>query len=129
MNSNEGNAVMNRVSYGVALKLILSGVLVGGLSACGGGGGGGSSDDVDLRAAYDRINQKCMTYSDVEKAVGRSPDEAPHSGRRNWYSGNQQLFVTFAERDPKPAVVNAVSWNEVPGSELVKGFEVECGDL
>jgi hypothetical protein len=103
--------------------------LAAGLTACGGEGGGDSSDDVDLRAAYDRINRSCMTYSDVEKAVGRSADEAPHSGRRNWVSGNQQLFVTFAERDPKPAVISGVTWNVVPGGELDKSFSIECGNV
>lgn len=104
-------------------------VLFAGLTACGGGGGGGGSDDVDLRAAYDRINQECMTYSDVEKAVGRPADEAPHSGQRNWYSGNQALYVGFAQRGAKPAVISGVTWNVVPGGELVKGFEIECGDV
>lgn len=109
-------------------RLALAAVLSASLAACG-GGGGDSSDAVDLRAAYDRVNRACMTYSDVEKAVGRPADEAPHSGQRNWFSGNQQLYVTFAQRDPKPAVVSGVAWNEVPGGELVKGFEIECGDV
>lgn len=123
MNSNEGNAVMNRVSYGVALKLILSGVLVGGLSACGGGGGGGNSDDVDLRAAYDRLNQECMTYADVDRAVGRSPDEVPHAYMRRWRSGNQTLTVNFALTRSGGYVPNSVAWDEVPGGELERGLD------
>lgn len=120
---------VKRSSPRTTVKLAMAGLLIAGISACGGGGGGDSSDDLDLRAAYDRINRSCMTYSDVEKAVGRPADEAPDSGRRNWASGNQQLFVTFAERDPKPAVISGVTWNVVPGGELDKNFSIECGTV
>lgn len=120
---------MKRSTPRTTVKLAMAGLLIAGMSACGGGGGGDSSDEVDLRAAYDRINCACMTYSDVEKAVGRSADEAPHSGRRTWVSGNQQLFVTFAEREQRPAVISGVTWNVVPGGELDKSFSIECGDV
>lgn len=40
----------------VKVRLALAAVLSASLAACGGGGGGDGSDDVDLRAAYDRIN-------------------------------------------------------------------------
>lgn len=108
-----------------ALVVVLSAVL----GACGGGSGGDSSDDVDLRASYDRINQECMTYSDVERAVGRAADEAPDRGRRNWTSGNQRLYVTFAEIGSNSAVISGVTWDEVPGGELVKSFPIECGGV
>lgn len=123
MKSNEGNAVMNRVIYGVALKLTLSGVLAASLSACGGGSGGDSSDDVDLRAAYDRLNQNCMTYADVDRAVGRSPDEVPHAFLRRWRSGNQTLTATFVVLRSGEYVSNGIDWDEVPGGELERNFD------
>jgi hypothetical protein len=106
-------------------------VLAAGLTACGGGGGGDSSDDVDLRAAYDRINRDCMTIAEVERAVGRSADETPSNSRRRWVSGNQSLSVTFAQLNSitfnsGTFVANGATWDIVPGGELEKGFQLNC---
>jgi len=103
--------------------LALAAVLSASLAACGGGGGGDGSDDVDLRAAYDRINQNCMTYADVDRAVGRSPDEVPHAFLRRWRSGNQTLTATFAVLSSGGYVSNGVDWDEVPGGELERNFD------
>lgn len=121
-----GQRKSGRVKRGIArtkVKLALAGLLIAGLSACGGGGGGDSSDDVDLRAAYDRINRNCMTHADVEKAVGVSPSSSPNSGRRNWTAGNQRLDVTFARLDNGVYVSNGVQWRIIAGEELEKGFD------
>jgi hypothetical protein len=102
----------------------LAAVLTAGLAACGGGGGG--SDDVDLRAAYDRINRACMTISDVEKAVGVPPTSAPNDGNRIWTSGDQRLQVQFTPLDSL-IVAGAVTWDLIPGQQLTKGFGIqEC---
>lgn len=110
-------------------RLALAAVLSASLAACGGGGGGDSSDDGDLRAAYDRINRDCMTYADVERAVGRQADEAPTAGRRRWNSGDENLTVIFAQLRSGTYVASSTNWDVVPGGELEKGFGIECGGL
>lgn len=104
-------------------RLALAAVLSASLAACGGGGGGDGSDGVDLRAAYDRLNQDCMTYADVDRVVGRSPDEVPHAYMRRWRSGNQTLTVNFALTRSGGYVPNSVVWDQVPGGELERGFD------
>ncbi len=111
------------------LRMGAGGVLAVGLAACGGGGGDGDSGDVDLRAAYDRINRNCMTYADVDNAIGRSADETPTASRRRWVSGNQNLTVLFTELNSGTYVVGVAIWNIVPGGELEKRFQFECGAL
>jgi hypothetical protein len=126
MVSKSNTSLMKKGDRRITLRLALAAVLTAGLAACGGGGGG--SDDVDLRAAYDRINRDCMTYTDVEKAVGRTADEAPNAGRRNWRSGNQQLFVTFGPGNSASGTFYAgtVTWNLIGSQELVRDFFGEC---
>lgn len=119
---------VKRSSPRATMKVAMAGLLIAGLSACGGGGGGDSSDDVDLRAAYDRINRTCMTFADVDAAVGRPADEVPNSGLKRWESGNQRLTVTFAELRSGVSVSNGVTWNEVPGRELSKDFSPNVCD-
>lgn len=114
---------MKRSIPRTTVKLAMAGLLIAGMSACGGGGGGDSSDDVDLRAAYDRINRSCMTFADVDKAIGRPADDVPSAGRKRWESGNQRLSVTFAVLSSGLSVSNGVTWTELPGRELSKDFD------
>lgn len=114
---------------GRGLKRLIVGAAVAlTLAACGGGGGGGSGDG-DLRAAYDRINRACMTYSDIDQAVGSPANEMPSAGRRRWTAGNQDLTVIFAQLRSGTYVASSTTWNIVPGGELEKGFEIECGGI
>jgi hypothetical protein len=120
---------VKRSSPRTTVKVAMAGLLIAGLSACGGGGGGDSSDDVNLRAAYDRINRDCMTYSDIDRAVGRTADETPNAGRRRWVSGNENLTVLFTSLRSGTQVAGVAIWDIVPGGELEKAFGIECGDL
>ncbi len=120
MVSKSNTSLMKKGDRRITLRLALAAVLTAGLAACGGGGGG--SDDVDLRAAYDRINRTCMTHSDVVNAVGVEPSSAPNNENRIWRSGDQRLFVTFAVVDSGVFVINGAQWVLLPANELEKGF-------
>lgn len=117
---------VKRSSPRTTVKVAMAGLLIAGLSACGGGGGGDSSDDVDLRAAYDRINRDCMTYADVEKTVGRPADNSPHSETSHWVAGNERVTVYFVPLGSGKYVISSAFWRKTPGSELEKQFRIEC---
>lgn len=63
------------------------------LSACiGGGGGDSSSDDVDLLAAYEKI-EGCMDRNDLIRVVGMAPNDVDASNTMIWESGKYRLMV------------------------------------
>ncbi len=121
MVSKSNTSLMEKGALRTTLRLAWAAVLTAGLAACGGGGGG--SDDVDLRAAYDRINRDCMTIADVEKAVGVPPTSAPNDGNRIWTSGNQRLQVQFTKLDSL-IVAGVASWNLIPSQSIEKAFDI-----
>ena len=87
-----------------------------------GGGGGSESDDIDLRAAYDRIVAG-MSEKDVIRAVGREPNGVDIR-RYDWSDGNGQLLlVRFLSDDS--GIVSSVDWNKltVPTGSLNKRFD------
>ena len=106
----------------MVLRMGAGGVLTVGLVACGGGGGGSESDDIDLRAAYDRIVAG-MSEKDVIRAVGREPNGVDIR-RYDWSDGNGQLLlVRFLSDDS--GIVSSVDWNKltVPTGSLNKRFD------
>lgn len=63
------------------------------LSACIGGGGGDSSgDQVDLQAAYEKI-EGCMDRNDLIRVVGMAPNDVDASNTMIWESGKYRLMV------------------------------------
>ncbi len=122
MVSKSNTSLMEKGDRRITLRLALAAVLTAGLAACGGGGGG--SDDVDLRAAYDRINRACMTIAEVESAVGVPATDTPNDGNRIWTSGNQRLAVFFVPTDTTN-VAGVVKWDLIPGQQLEKRLEIQ----
>lgn len=95
------------------------------LAACGGGGGGDDSDEIDLRAAYDRVVEG-MTIAQVIRAVGRDPSEtSPVStgiGSMLWIDGKgQQLNVGIGDTS---RTTTWVVWTRLtsPATSLRKSF-------
>lgn len=75
-----GRSIANRRSRGVAVLVGYGLALV--LAGCGGGGGGPGEEDsgggsmnttIDLRAAYDRLNQCGLTIDEASAVVGARP--------------------------------------------------------
>ena len=62
------------------------------LSACIGGGGDSSSDDVDLLAAYEKI-EGCMDRNDLIRVVGMAPNDVDASNTMIWEAGKYRLMV------------------------------------
>ncbi|WP_374639155.1 hypothetical protein [Hydrogenophaga sp.] len=63
------------------------------LSACIGGGGGDSSGtEVDLPAAYEKI-QGCMDRNDLINIVGVAPNDVDASNTMIWEAGKYRLMV------------------------------------
>ena len=63
------------------------------LSACIGGGGGDSSGtEVDLAAAYEKI-QGCMDRNDLINIVGVAPNDVDASNTMIWEAGKYRLMV------------------------------------
>jgi hypothetical protein len=62
------------------------------LSACIGGGGDSSSDDVDLLAAYEKI-EGCMDRNDLIRVVGMAPNDVDASNTMIWETGKYRLMV------------------------------------
>jgi len=93
------------------------------VSGCLGGGGGGDSDDgVDLRAAYDRI-QEGMSHADVARAVGVQPSNPENKFTQYWNSGSQNMTVTFADWGEQGWLVGGVRWYQVGhAGDLTKTF-------
>lgn len=127
MSGQRKSGWVKRGSPRTTVKLAMAGLLIAGLSACGGGGGGDSSDDVDLRAAYDRIDRDCMTYVDVEKVIGRPADNSPNKETSHWESGNERITIYFVPLGSGKYVIGTAFWRKTPGRELEKQFRIECG--
>ena len=94
-------------SSGQWIRLILCTVLAAVASGCGGGSDplgisddGEGSSSVDLRAAYDRVNQCGLTVQQTRKIVGREEDSA--TVYWDWYeerfSEKGKLTVVFNNR-------------------------------
>lgn len=87
-----GNSVEKMTRRQMVAGSVLGGVTMV-LSACGGGGGGGSSsDEIDLVAAYERV-EACMTYDQVVEAVGVRPNEHDSENTMKWEHGGYYLLV------------------------------------
>lgn len=103
-------------------RLALGGTAALVLAACGGGGGG--DDDgaaLDLRAAYDRV-QEGMDHEEVNKAVGGTPLDVSDFSRV-WRSGNQSLYVSFDKLRSGEFYVVGVQWSQIGGGELTETFD------
>ena len=69
------------------------------LSACiGGGGGDSSSDDVDLLAAYEKI-QGCMDRNDLINIVGMAPNDVDSLNTMTWATDKYRLMVQLSLAD------------------------------
>jgi hypothetical protein len=73
-------------------RLVLGGTAGLALAACGGGGGGDDSDEINIRAAYDRVVEG-MTRAQVVRAVGREPNSVSSGETLRWSENGQQLGV------------------------------------
>ena len=99
--------------------IMLSSIL---LSACiGGGGGDSSSDDVDLLAAYEKI-QGCMDRNDLINIVGVAPNDVDSLNTMIWASGKYRLMVQLELGD--------IGWHIAkdksllgPGVDRIFGFD------
>lgn len=101
-------------------RLALGGTVSLVLAACGGGGGDDDGAALDLRAAYDRV-QEGMDHEEVNKAVGGAPIDVSDVSR-GWSSGNQRLYVDFDIPRPGEFYVVGVQWKQIGGGELTKTF-------
>ncbi len=101
-------------------RLVLGGTAGLALAACGGGGGDDDSEDIDLRAAYDRVGEG-MTRSEVVRAVGREPDSTTSDATMNWGENGQVLWVDISELTGRTYWVR---WDSlvVPYGSLRKDF-------
>lgn len=106
------------------LRIGAGGVLAVGLAACG-GGGDGDSDELDLRAAYDKISAG-MSMEQAIGVVGRQPNSTSSNNygvdRMYWDDGAGQLLsvgVHDLNRD-----VTYARWDKltIPSETLRKSF-------
>ena len=84
-------------------------------SCAGGGGDGNETSNVNLRAAFDKIQYR-MTKDEVRAIVGRHEDDESNF---SWTEGNENLLVTTSS-----SVAVAVQWwsgNTVLVRELALG--------
>ena len=69
------------------------------LSACIGGGGGDSSgDQVDLQAAYEKI-QGCMDRDNLINIVGMAPNDVDSLNTMTWATDKYRLMVQLSLAD------------------------------
>jgi hypothetical protein len=101
-------------------KFSLGGTALAALAACGGGGGGDDSDEIDLRAAYDRVVEG-MSAAQVIRAVGREPNSTSSDGTMYWSENGQQLDVDINDTT---GMTYWVRWDRltVPIATLRKNF-------
>ncbi len=102
------------------LRMGAGGVLAVGLAACG-GGGGDDSDDIDLRAAYDKIVDG-MTRADAIRIVGRNPNSESSDRTMYWSDGKGQQLDVDVQQDNDS--ITWVRWDKLttPTATLRKTF-------
>ena len=86
------STVKTQKSYRPLVALVVTVCASVVLSACIGGGGDSSSDDVDLLAAYEKI-EGCMDRNDLIRVVGMAPNDVDASNTMIWEAGKYRLMV------------------------------------
>lgn len=87
------STVKTQKSYRSVVALVATACASVLLSACIGGGGGDSSGtEVDLPAAYEKI-QGCMDRNDLINIVGVAPNDVDASNTMIWEAGKYRLMV------------------------------------
>jgi len=90
------STVKTQKSYRSVVALVATACASVLLSACIGGGGGGSpSDDVDLLAAYEKI-QGCMDRNDLINIVGMAPNDVDSLNTMTWATDKYRLMVQLS---------------------------------
>ena len=116
------STVKTQKSYRSVVALVATACASVLLSACiGGGGGDSSSDDVDLLAAYEKI-QGCMDRNDLINIVGVAPNDVDSLNTMIWASGKYRLMVQLELGD--------IGWHIAkdksllgPGVDRIFGFD------
>ena len=116
------STVKTQESYRSVVALVATACASVLLSACiGGGGGDSSSDDVDLLAAYEKI-QGCMDRNDLINIVGVAPNDVDSLNTMIWASGKYRLMVQLELGD--------IGWHIAkdksllgPGVDRIFGFD------
>lgn len=86
------STVKTQKSYRPLVALVVTACASVVLSACIGGGGDSSNDDVDLLAAYEKI-EGCMDRNDLIRVVGMAPNDVDASNTMIWEAGKYRLMV------------------------------------
>lgn len=94
------------------------------LSACIGGGGGDSSGtEVDLAAAYEKI-QGCMDRNDLINIVGMAPNEHDTLNTMIWETDRYRLMVQLSRWDDGRDIAHQ-KYLLGPGGDRVFGLDNE----
>lgn len=134
--SNQEDLVMNQFmqavvstmktqkSYRSVVALVATACASVLLSACiGGGGGDSSSDDVDLLAAYEKI-QGCMDRNDLINIVGMAPNEHDTLNTMIWETDRYRLMVQLSRWDDGRDIAHQ-KYLLGPGGDRVFGLDNE----
>ena len=93
------STVKTQKSYRSVVALVATACASVLLSACIGGGGGDSSGtEVDLAAAYEKI-QGCMDRNDLINIVGMAPNDVDSLNTMTWATDKYRLMVQLSLAD------------------------------